>query len=228
MDPDMKRIGCDDLPPLGSAERVAFLRRLASAAGFSVLPWVEAIEAGAVAPEPDLLRVLAPRLDAAVALRLLNLALRPPAGGEVDPVLLETAGGVRHPRLAARLRSELGAPCDPATASLLVPLLGHQRDPRDFALLQRLALEPGPLSLRHASLEGLARGLPCWPEQDLATMLETLAGDLDAGLAATAVDLLVRLPGGVAILRRLASADLDPQVRSRLERRLRGWPGGPG
>ncbi len=224
----MKRIGCDDLPPPGSAERVAFLRRLPSTAGFSVLTWVEAIEAGALAPEPDLLRVLGPRLDAVAALRLLNLALHPSAGGTVDPVLLETAGGLRHPALAARLRGELEAARDPVTASLLVPLLGHQRDPQDFALLRRLALEPGPRPLRHASMEGLARGLPCWPVPDLAAMLETLAGDLDASLAEMAVDLLVRLPGGVAVLRRLALADLDPQVRRRLERRLRGWPGGPG
>lgn len=224
----MKRIGCNQLPPAGSAERVAFLRRLRSASEFSVLPWVEAIEAGELPPEADLLQVLGPRLDAAAALRLLNVGLRLSAGGRVDAVLLETAGGVRHPLLAARLRRELDPPSDPTIASLLLPLLGHQRDRWDFPLLRRLALEPEPLSLRHASVEGLARGLPCWPEPDLATTLETLAGDLDAGLAAVAVDLLARLPSGATVLRRLAQRELDPQVRLRLERRLRGWPGGQG
>ena len=218
----MKRIGCNELPPVGSAERVVFLRRLGAAADLSVQPWLEAIEAGSLPPEADLLRVLGPRLDAAAALRLLNMGLCRSAGGTVEPVLLETAGGVRHPLLAARLRRELDPPSDPTIASLLLPLLGHQRDRRDFPLLQRLVLEPGPLSLRHASVEALARGLPCWPEPDLATTLEKLAGDLDANLAAAAVDLLARLPSGMTVLRRLSQADLDRQVRRRLERRLRG------
>jgi hypothetical protein len=224
----MKRIGCNELPPVGSAERVVFLRRLGAAADLSLQPWLEAIEAGSLPPEADLLRVLGPRLDAAAALRLLNMGLRRSAGGTVEPVLLETAGGVRHPLLAARLRRELDPPSDPTIASLLLPLLGHQRARRDFPLLQRLALEPGPLPLRHASVEGLARGLPCWPEPDLATTLAKLAGDLDASLAAAAVDLLARLPCGMTVLRRLTQTDLDQQVRRRLERRLRGWPGGQG
>lgn len=228
MNPDMKRIGCNDLPAVGSVERVAFLRRMRSAAELPVLPWVEAIEVGGVAAEADLLRVLGPHLDATAALRLLDHGLRLARGGRLEPVLLETAGGLRDPRLACGLRQQLDPLPELPIATLLLPLLGHQRDRRDFPLLQRLTIEPGPLSLRRAALEGLARGLSCWPEPDLAASLETLSVDLDPTLASTAVDLLARLPTGSAVLGRLTQVHLDPQVRIRVERRLRGWRSGGG
>ena len=68
----------------------------------------------------------------------------------------------------------------------LLPLLGMQRDPQDAALLLQLALQPGPLALRRAALEGLAVGLSSWPAEPLAAGLTQLAGDLDPALAAVA------------------------------------------
>ena len=71
---------------------------------------------------------------------------------------------------------------------------GHQRQAQDGALLLDLALQPAPLALRQAALEGLAVGLAAWPVAPLCAVLFVLAQDLHGALAAKAVDLLARLP----------------------------------
>ncbi|MFZ9849949.1 MAG: CbiX/SirB N-terminal domain-containing protein [Vulcanococcus sp.] len=136
---------------------------------------------------------------------------------------LQLLGQLRDPRVAERLRVAIaGLPA--AGALPLLPLLGLQRDPHDLPLLLERALQPGPLSLRRAALEGLAVGLSSWPVEPLARGLEPLASDLDPDLAGAAVDLLARLPQGRRPLRRLLGRALDPAVRARLRRRLPPTP----
>jgi len=102
----------------------------------------------------------------------------------------------------------------------LLPLLGHQRQAQDGALLLELALQPAPLALRQAALEGLAVGLAAWPVAPLRNGLVLLAQDLHGALAAKAVDLLARLPQGQSALRRLGRLALDTEVAQRLQRRI--------
>ncbi|MFM7393862.1 MAG: hypothetical protein ACKO22_05755 [Cyanobium sp.] len=145
-------------------------------------------------------------------------------GGLTDhPALLPLLGRCRDPRVAARLRQALepGADIGVSLGQNLLPLLGHQRQPGDLPLLLRHALDPGPIPLRRAALEGVALGLGAWPQEPLREALTTLALDLDPELAARAVDLLARLPQGVSDLHRLSRRALDPGLRQRLERRLR-------
>ena len=140
-----------------------------------------------------------------------------------DPALLPLLGRCRDPRVAARLRQALepGADIGVSLGQNLLPLLGHQRQPGDLPLLLRHALDPGPIPLRRAALEGVALGLGAWPQAPLREALTTLALDLDPALAARAVDLLARLPQGASDLHRLSRRALDPGLRQRLERRLR-------
>ena len=148
------------------------------------------------------------------------------------PIWLELLGAFRHSAVAPRLRAavEVVAAMEPPSARLalapLLPLLGRQRMPADGALLQRLALRPGPAPWRRAALEGLALGLSAWPVAPLAAALAALARDLDPTLAATALDLLARLPQpeAQARLRGLLAVPLDPAVQARLRRRLRLSP----
>lgn len=228
-------------------------------------PWIDALAAGVIQPEADLLAALWPRLEPPAVARLLSgaaaadpapwllagqLELPPlaalPAAREawLEPLLqrqakaegeqalawLQLLGQLRDPRVASRLRQVIGplaadqpgARLDPVPP--LLPLLGLQRDPRDAPRLLELALQPGPLTLRRAALEGLAVGLSSWPAELLARGLEQLATDLDPALAGTAVDLLARLPDGPRSLRRLLKQALDPAVRARLRRRLPPTP----
>jgi sirohydrochlorin ferrochelatase len=83
---------------------------------------------------------------------------------------------------------------------------------------------PIPASLRRAALEGLALGLPVWPRAALRRCLRMLAADLDPQLAATAVDLLTRLPGCRRQLVPLSRRALEPAVAGRLQRRLAATP----
>lgn len=210
------------LPPAGSAERWPWLQRLRRWPGLDPQPWLAGLESGGLDPEPDLLAVLVERLDAAAARRLLSWWLADPRSRRelADLVALR-----RDPGAAALLRQRLVA--EPDEAELLLPLLGHQRDPADFPRLSRLALEPGPVLRRRAALEALARGLGAWPPAPLRRALVRLAGDLDPQLAAQAVDLLARLPGARTDLLRLARRPLDPAVSARLARRLRALPATP-
>ena len=212
-----------ELPPPGSPDRWAWLQRLRRGVAPAPGPWLEAFAAGQVGPEPDLIAALLERFDAAAASRLLLIWLEAPAA---DPALAPLLGRVRSETAAHGLRQALaGAP--PQRQALLAPLLGHQRCPADFAALARLALEPQPLAVRRAALEGLLVGLGAWPVAPLRRCLAQLARDLDPALAAQAVDGLARLRGARPELLALARRPLDPAVRQRLERRLRALPAAP-
>lgn len=218
---DLKPSG---LPPCGSPERWPWLQRLRREQGFDPEPWVEAIEDGLIPPEADVLTVLAPRLDAPLTTRLLEWWMRRGmAAGELPSLL----GHIRHPVCAAFLREAAAADPMAHHAIPLLSLLGHQRDPGDFPLLSRRALEPAPIALRRAALEGILVGLSAWPLLPLRRTLTRLASDLDVPLAAQAVDGLSRLPGARGPLMRLRHAGLDPGVAARVERRLVALPAAP-
>ncbi len=218
------------LPSASSAERWPWLQRLRRQPTVDVGPWLDALEAGSLQPERDLLSVLVERLDGPGTLRLLRWWLADPLRHRQ---LSDLVAQRRDPRAAAllreRLAEQLQGPSDgpPDTAALLLPLLGHQRDPADFPLLARLALEPAPLVCRRAALEGLARGLSAWPLAPLRRALRRLASDLDPRLATEALDLLSRLPVARPHLLALGRGPLDPAVAARLDRRLRGLPASP-
>ena len=194
-------------------DRAAVARLLNSAAAHDPAPWLQA-------GQLELPLLTAQPMGREAWLEPL-LQRQQQASGEPALAWLQLLGQLRDPQVAARLRQVLTASVAPPA---LLPLLGLQRDPQDAALLQRLALQPGPLALRRAALEGLAVGLSSWPAEPLATALTQLAGDLDPGLAGTAVDLLARLPQGRGALRRLLRQALDPDVRARLRRRLPPTP----
>ena len=120
-----------------------------------------------------------------------------------------------------------GATFSPAMASALLPLLGHQRQRQAWPVLQAWLQAPIPRHLRRAALEGVSRGLSVWPWAPLVAELSALAADLDPRLAATAVDLLARLPGARRVLVPLGRRRLDPQVAERLCRRLAATPAQP-
>lgn len=218
------------LPPPGDAGRWSWLQRLRRGA-LDMEPWLVAIETGRLAPEPDLLAVLADRLDAAAVVRLLRWWRHQLRRLLVDDVAGSALPGricrLRDAAVAMELRSALAADEDPALRPLLLPLLGHQRCEQDFGLLRRAALDPAPLAVRRAALEGLCLGLSAWPLADLRATLLLLAGDLDVTLAAAAVDALARLPQGRTALLRLRGGALDPAVAARLERRLAALPASP-
>jgi sirohydrochlorin ferrochelatase len=206
------------LPPPGSADRWPWLQTLRRRPSFPLEPWLQALEAGLLTPQQDLMAVLADHLDGPAMVRLLQWWLRSEAQDPSLPPLLVPR---RDPQALVVLRQACAAPDAPGDRLVaLLPLLGHQRDPADFPLLRELALQPGPLQLRIAALEGICRGLAAWPLTPLRRLLTTLAGDLHAPLAEAAVDALARLPGARVSLVALRNRALDPAVACRLERRL--------
>jgi hypothetical protein len=220
-----------DLPESGDPARWSALRRLRQDPVLDPSPWLLALEAGELAPAPDLLTVLAPHLAPADQLRLLRWWRQQPAPAPELPALVVRQ---RDPALAAWLRSQLSG--DPLAlagggqaevAAALLPLLGHQRQPEAWPLLRRWLEAPLPQRLRRAALEGIALGLPVWPPAQRAAVLTQLAADLDPRLAATAVDLLARLPGCRRQLVPLRRGRLDAAVAGRLQRRLAATPGQP-
>ena len=146
------------------------------------------------------------------------------AGGSISPPLI---GRIRDPRCAEVLRQSLLQLHDPQRVAAFLPLLGHQRNPVDFSLLQGKALLPGPVAVRAAALEGLMVGLSAWPLAPLRRTLLNLARDLDPKLAAQSVDGLARLPSARSSLLALHREDLDPGVAQRVARRLRTLPPSP-
>lgn len=208
------------LPSPASADRWDWLQGLRFGS-FPLEPWLAAIETGRVLPESDLLAVLAERLDAAATLRLLRWWLAQP---QRDPTHLQSIVRLRDPRVAAALRQALVDHSDCEVQMALLLLLGHQRQPMDFVLLQRRALAPASRNLRRAALDGLGLGLSAWPLAPLRASLIQLAADLDPVLAAAAVDSLARLPDARSGLLAVRSRALEPGVRERLERRLRSAP----
>jgi hypothetical protein len=214
------------LPPFGSPERWPWLQRLRRQRAVPLEPWLEALESGQLFPHADLLAALADHLDGPAMARLLRWWLRiTPRDPNLPGLLVHR----RDPHGRGALRE---ACCDPSTDPealwALLPLLGHQRHPGDFPLLRGIALEPGPLRLRQAALEGLCRGLGAWPRPALRLALTTLARDIHPPLAASAIDALARLPEARPSLRALArQGGLDPAASARLERRLRRLPAAP-
>jgi len=213
------------LPSPASADRWSWLQQLRDG-GQSLEPWIAAIEAGRLAPEPDLLEVLADQLDAATVVRLLRWWRAQLQGGLPQTpghlVLPQQIGRLRDHAVAAELRRCLDGQLDPSARAVLLPLLGHQRCGIDFPLLRSGALKPAPGLVRRAALEGLCLGLNAWPLDELRPTLIELAGDLDPVLAAAAVDALARLPEGRTSLWKLRAKSLDDAVAARLDRRLRG------
>lgn len=213
------------LPPPGSPDRWPWLQRLRRQQILPLEPWLQALEGGQLSAEQDLMAVLADHLDGPAMARLLQWWLRcDPRDPSLPPLILPRRDS--HGLVALR-QACTGQDLDPDCLAPLLPLLGHQRDPADFPLLRRLALEPGPVRLRQAALEGLCLGLAAWPLPPLRSTLITLAGDLHPPLASAAVDALSRLPKARAALLSLSSHPLAPAVAARLNRRLRSLPATP-
>jgi len=212
-----------DLPPPGDPRRWPVLQRLRRQAQLDPRPWVAAIEAAELPLQVDLLAVLAPHLDAALACRLLDCCLAQPSP---EPAIANLIGVCRDPAWAARLRQLLSG-AELEQRILLLPLLGHQRQSMDFPLLRTQLLDPGPLALRRAALEALGVGLSAWPLAPLCRTLARVATDLQPSLAAAALDLLARLPGARADLLQLSRQPPDPGLQPRLQRRLPPLPAAP-
>lgn len=213
-----------DLPASGDPGRWPWLQQLRRQPPFDLEPWLQAIESAGLAPRRDLLAVLAERLDAPAQRRLLRWWRRQP---DPDPSLPAVVACHRDGATAAWLQAQLapgpaalqaGLPAEVAAA--LLPLLGHQRQPQAWPLLEAWLRAPVATPLRRAALEGVARGLPAWPRPALVERLIGLAGDLDPGLAATAVDLLARLPACRRWLLPLSRQPLEAALGERLRRRL--------
>ncbi|MEB3334237.1 MAG: CbiX/SirB N-terminal domain-containing protein [Cyanobacteriota bacterium] len=211
------------LPPPGSPERWPWLQRLRRQPRLALEPWLRALERGSLAPHLDLMAVLADRLDGPAMARLLRWWSASEPWDPALPALLVP----RRDRHGLEALRQAVAIADQERLVALLPLLGHQRDPEDAPLLCQLALEPGPLRLRQAALEGLCRGLGAWPRPALRRTLLLLARDLHPPLAATAVDALARLPEARPFLFHLARQPLDPAVAERLTRRMRRQTAAP-
>lgn len=211
------------LLPLGHPDRPGQLQQLRRAPELELEPWLGAIEAGTVAVDSALLSIFADRLDAKSCLRLMRWWWQQ---SQPDPQWPAVFCRVRDPELAAWLRGLLGHGAPALTASLL-PLLGYQRQPQDFSLLADFVLAPQPVGIRRAALEALAVGLGAWPTAPLRRLLRALVGDLDSSLAASALDLLARLPRARSDLFALQRHPLEPGVGQRLQRRLAALPPSP-
>lgn len=223
--------GPGDLPASGSPQRWPWLQQLRRRVQLDPEPWLAALEAGALDPQHDLLVVLAERLEPAAQRRVLRWWRRQP---QPDPALPAQVLRTRDPASGAWLLEQLavgpaglGPSLPQAVAVALLPLLGHQRQPAAWPLLASWLTAPLSSPLRRAALEGVALGLPVWPRAELAALLSALAADLDPQLAATAVDLLARLPAARRWLVPLSRRPLDPAVAARLARRLAASPARP-
>ena len=217
-----------DLPGRGESSRWPFLQRLRRLPHLDEELWLQAVESGTLQPAADLLGALAGHWSDGAPLRLLRWWV---GQAEPDAQLPPLVGMERNPALAAWLLEQLDG--DPVRLAAsrpavqlagLLPLLGHQRDPRAWPLLGAWVQAAVPAALRRAALEGVAVGLPAWPRPALGDGLRRLAGDLDPQLAAAAVDLLARLPGCRRQLVPLSRGLLDPAVARRLRRRLAATP----
>jgi hypothetical protein len=213
------------LPPPGSPERWPWLQRLRRQPDLPLEPWLQAVERGTLLPQPDLLAVLADHLDGAAMGRLLRWwSLSEPWDPDLPSLIVPRRDPLARQAL---LQACSATTVDPERRMVLLPLLGHQRDPSDFPLLRQTALEPGPTRLRLAALEGLCRGLSAWPRPALGHALSVLASDLHPAVAQVAVDSLARLPEARPRLLALAREPLHPSVEARLRRRLDRLPATP-
>ena len=212
------------LPACGSPARWGWLQQLRNQPELDPEPWLLALENGSLSADPDLLAVLAERLDPPSQRRLLAWWRQQP---DPDPGLPSQVLRHRDGASAAWLLQQLApgpGALGQALPLALLPLLGHQRQAAAWPVLLSWMRAPIATPLRRAALEGVARGLSVWPRHQLVAGLSALAGDLDPQLAAPAVDLLARLPGARRALVPLRHCELDPQVAERLERRLAAIP----
>lgn len=219
------------LPACGSPDRWGWLQQLRNQPQLDPEPWLLALENGSLSTAPDLLAVLAERLDPPSQRRLLRWWRQQP---DPDPGLPSQVLRQRDGASAAWLLQQLapgpgalGQDLPQAVALALLPLLGHQRQVAAWPVLLSWMGAPIATPLRRAALEGVARGLSVWPRSQLVAGLSALAGDLDPQLAAPAVDLLARLPGARRALVPLRRCGLDPRVAERLGRRLAATPAQP-
>ena len=216
------------LPACGSPARWGWLQQLRNQPELDPEPWLLALENGSLSIAPDLLAVLAERLDPPSQRRLLRWWRQQP---DPDPGLPSQVLRKRDGASAAWLLQQLApgpaalsSALPQAVALALLPLLGHQRQVAAWPVLLSWLEAPIATPMRRAALEGVARGLSVWPRSQLVAGLSALAGDLDPQLAAPAVDLLARLPGARRALVPLRRRRLDPQVAERLGRRLAATP----
>ena len=224
------------LPACGSQDRWGWLQQLRDQPQLDPEPWLLALENGSLSTAPDLLAVLAERLDPPSQRRLLRWWRQQP---DPDPGLPSQVLRQRDGASAAWLLEQLApgpgalgfalplSALPQAVALALLPLLGHQRQVAAWPVLLSWMGAPIATPLRRAALEGVARGLSVWPRSQLVAGLSALAGDLDPQLAAPAVDLLARLPGARRALVPLRRCGLDPRVAERLGRRLAATPAQP-
>ena len=224
------------LPACGSQDRWGWLQQLRNQPQLDPEPWLLALENGSLSIAPDLLAVLAERLDPPSQRRLLRWWRQQP---DPDPGLPSQVLRQRDGASAAWLLEQLApgpgalgqdlplSALPQAAALALLPLLGHQRQVAAWPVLLSWMGAPIATPLRRAALEGVARGLSVWPRSQLVAGLSALAGDLDPQLAAPAVDLLARLPGARRALVPLRRCGLDPRVAERLGRRLAATPAQP-
>ena len=216
---------------MGCADRWSWLQRLRHQPELVAEDWLAALEAGVLGADQDLLAVLAERLDPPAQLRMLRWwrqQAKPDPG--LPSQVLRHRDGASAAWLLEQLAAgpaALAAELPPAVAAALLPLLGHQRQRQAWPVLQAWLQAPIARHLRRSALEGVARGLSVWPRAQLRVVLSALAAGLDTQLAATAVDLLARLPGARRVLVPLRLRQLDPQVAERLGRRLAATPAHP-
>ena len=219
------------LPACGSPDRWGWLQQLRNQPELDPEPWLLALENGSLSIAPDLLAVLAERLDPPAQLRLLRWwRLQPDPDPDLPSQVLRHRDGASAAWLLEQLApgpGALGLPLPQVVAAALLPLLGHQRQVAAWPVLLCWMRAPIATPLRRAALEGVARGLSVWPRSQLVAGLSALAGDLDPQLAAPAVDLLARLPGARRALVPLRRCGLDPRVAERLGRRLAATPAQP-
>ena len=212
------------LPACGSPARWGWLQQLRNQPELDPEPWLLALENGSLSADPDLLAVLAERLDPPSQRRLLRWwRLQPDPDPGLPSQVLRQRDGASASWLLQQLAPGPGA-LGQAVALALLPLLGHQRQAAAWPVLLSWMGAPIATPLRRAALEGVARGLSVWPRHQLVAGLSALAGDLDPQLAAPAVDLLACLPGARRALVPLRRCGLDPQVAERLGRRLAATP----
>ena len=215
------------LPACGCPARWGWLQQLRNQPELDPEPWLLALENGSLSIAPDLLAVLAERLDPPSQRRLLRWWCQQP---DPDPGLPSQVLRQRDGASAAWLLDQLApgpAALGQAVAAALLPLLGHQRQAAAWPVLLSWMRAPIATPLRLAALEGVARGLSVWPRHQLVAGLSALAGDLDPQLAAPPVDHLARLTEARRALVPLRHCELDPQVAERLGRRLVVTPAQP-
>ena len=202
---------------------------------FSASSWLDLVLAGEQSLQRQELAAMHGQLDQQQALGLLAWWLNQLQQQELLAkrrfellAMADLVGLVKGPGAAQLLRAALVqlGPADQAEQlqEALFPLLGYQRDPQDFQLLCDHLLAPQASRVRQAALEGIARGLAAWPLPALRSTLVQLSADLDRSLAASAVDLLARLPWPRLGLTSCLSQALDPFVAQRLERRRAAAP----